>query len=532
MSENKLPQIPKEWRWVKLEEVSYLITDGTHKTPKYQEKGVRFISIANIKPFEPINWEAYEKYISYEEHLELIKRAKPEKDDILFPRIGTLGFAKRIDFDEEVSIFVGLGLVKPIKKYVLPKYIEYYMNTPYVNKYSHEKATGTGRLTLPLHASKSMPFPLSPLPEQQKIVEILEEAFSKIDAGVEGLKKIKKLLSLYRQSVLKNAFEGKLTEKWRKENKEKLEPAEKLIEKIKKEREERYQQELEEWKKACEIAKKEGKKKPPKPKPPKELPPITEEELKNLPEIPREWRWVRLGEVGTIYSGGTPSTKIPEYWGGEIPWITPADLSVYKQKYISKGRKSISRLGLENSSAVLMPAGTVLFSSRAPIGYVAIASNPVSTNQGFKNIYPYKSILSDFIYYYLKFAKELIENMGSGTTFKEVSAKIFNLIPFPLLSLSEQQKIVEEIEYRLSIADKLEETVDKLLEKAEKLKQSYLKSAFEGKLTEEWRKQNLHLITGENSVDKLLGKIKAEKEKFEKQKKKPKVKQKSLIGTK
>ncbi len=139
MNENKLPEIPKEWKWVRLEDVSYLITDGTHKTPKYQEKGIRFISIANIRPFQPINWDAYEKYISYEEHLELIKRAKPEKDDILFPRIGTLGFAKRIDFDEEVSIFVGLGLVKPIKKYVLPKYIEYYMNTPYVNKYSHKK---------------------------------------------------------------------------------------------------------------------------------------------------------------------------------------------------------------------------------------------------------------------------------------------------------------------------------------------------------------------------------------------------------
>ena len=284
-----------------------------------------------------------------------------------------------------------------------------------------------------------------------------------------------------------------------------------LIKRIKKERAERYKKELEEWHLACKTAQREGKKKPPKPKPPKELPPITEEDLKNLPDIPKEWRWVRLGEVGTIYSGGTPSTKKSEYWGDEIPWITPADLSGYKRKYIKKGKKSISRLGLENSSAVLMPEGTVLFSSRAPIGYVAIAANPLATNQGFKSVYPFKGFIGDFIYYYFKFAKELIEEMGSGTTFKEISAKVFSLIPFPVVPLPEQQKIVEEIEYRLSIADKLEETVDKLLKLAEKLSQSYLKHAFEGKLTEEWRKQNPDLISGENSVERLLEKIKEEK---------------------
>src|SRR4051812_8922599 len=98
--------------------------------------------------------------------------------------------------------------------------------------------------------------------------------------------------------------------------------------------------------------------------------------------IPDTWRWSTMGEVAEVVGGGTPSTDRPEYYGGDIPWITPADLSGYVGKSISAGSRSITRAGLENSGARLMPAGAVLFSSRAPIGYVVVAANPVSTNQG------------------------------------------------------------------------------------------------------------------------------------------------------
>jgi type I restriction enzyme S subunit len=105
--------LPLGWKWVRLDDICNLITDGTHKTPRYITQGVRFISIANLRPFKSLDFSSYEKYISIEEHKELTKRCKPEKDDILVSKIGTLGIAKRIDFDEEVSIFVGLALVKP-----------------------------------------------------------------------------------------------------------------------------------------------------------------------------------------------------------------------------------------------------------------------------------------------------------------------------------------------------------------------------------------------------------------------------------
>jgi type I restriction enzyme S subunit len=172
---------------------------------------VRFISIKNIKPFQPINWSAYEKYITPQEHAELIKRCRPEYDDVVFPRIGTLGYAKRIDFHDEVSIFVGLGLVKPIRECVLPKFLEYYLNTPYVAKLSGKRANGSGRMTLPLEESRRFPFPVPPFREQGRIVAKLEELFSELDKGIEVLTTAREQLEAYRQSVLKYAFEGALT---------------------------------------------------------------------------------------------------------------------------------------------------------------------------------------------------------------------------------------------------------------------------------------------------------------------------------
>ncbi|MFA5153738.1 MAG: restriction endonuclease subunit S, partial [Clostridia bacterium] len=103
-------------------------------------------------------------------------------------------------------------------------------------------------------------------------------------------------------------------------------------------------------------------------------------------ELPEGWEWKRLGEIGKIFSGSTPSTSNSEYFDGEIPWITPADLSNFDGIYIEHGKKNITELGLKSSSTQLLPKDTILFSSRAPIGYVAIAANPVTTNQGFKNL--------------------------------------------------------------------------------------------------------------------------------------------------
>ena len=138
-------------------------------------------------------------------------------------------------------------------------------------------------------------------------------------------------------------------------------------------------------------------------------------------EIPNSWMITELRSIGDVVSGGTPATKEATYWGDGVNWISPADLTGYTKKYIARGSKSITELGLKKSSAKLMPAGSVHFSSRAPIGYVAISSEPMSTNQGFKSIVPANGIFNEYLYYYLKSAKQLAESQATGTTFKGFS---------------------------------------------------------------------------------------------------------------
>lgn len=135
-----------------------------------------------------------------------------------------------------------------------------------------------------------------------------------------------------------------------------------------------------------------------------------------------EWTTGTISDLGTVVGGSTPSKAKPEYYTESgIAWITPKDLSNNKSKFVSHGENDITELGLRNSSASIMPEGTVLFSSRAPIGYIAIAAGEVTTNQGFKSVVPKPEIGTPFVYFFLKNTLPVIEGMASGSTFKEVS---------------------------------------------------------------------------------------------------------------
>ena len=135
-----------------------------------------------------------------------------------------------------------------------------------------------------------------------------------------------------------------------------------------------------------------------------------------------DWTIGTIADLGTIVGGSTPSKAKLEYYTKKgISWITPKDLSINKDKFINRGEIDISELGLKNSSTRILPPGTVLFSSRAPIGYIAIAKGEVTTNQGFKSIIPNSNVGKAFVYYFLKDNLVNIENMASGSTFKEVS---------------------------------------------------------------------------------------------------------------
>ena len=155
-----------------------------------------------------------------------------------------------------------------------------------------------------------------------------------------------------------------------------------------------------------------------------------------------EWIECTLDKLGEIVGGATPSTKCEDYYGGSIPWITPKDLSSFKGRYITSGERNITEKGLASCSAQMMPKDAVLFTSRAPIGYVAIASQSVCTNQGFKSIVVNEKADPLFVYYLLKYNKDAIEAMGSGTTFKEVSGKTMRAVKVRIpLDVSYQNRI-------------------------------------------------------------------------------------------
>lgn len=155
-----------------------------------------------------------------------------------------------------------------------------------------------------------------------------------------------------------------------------------------------------------------------------------------------KWSKACLGEVAQVVSGATPKSSVDEYWDGDIPWITPADLSKLEAKEVSTTSRQITEAGLASCSARILPARSVLFSSRAPIGHVAINAVPMATNQGFKSLVPDQKLVNpDFLYWWLKSNKSYLQSLGRGATFKEVSKEIVESIEIPLPPLEEQRRI-------------------------------------------------------------------------------------------
>jgi len=184
-----------------------------------------------------------------------------------------------------------------------------------------------------------------------------------------------------------------------------------------------------------------------------------------------EWKECTIADLGEVVGGATPSTKKPEnYENGDISWITPKDLSTFRGRYILRGERNITEIGLNSCSTRLLPPNTVLFSSRAPIGYVAIAAKEMCTNQGFKSVIPNTDTDFMFLYYLLKYNRDNIENMGSGTTFKEVSGNTMKSIKVCVpVDIDEQRRIGavlsaidDKIELNTAINENLEQQAQAL----------------------------------------------------------------------
>jgi type I restriction enzyme S subunit len=381
---------------------------------------------------------------------------------------------KYINFDF-VAGADGVKVIKPIEVFN-PKLFYYFVQTV--------KLPDKGYARHFQYLEKSF-IPVPPLNEQLRIVAKIEELFTRLDAGVEALKKIKAQLKRYRQAVLKYAFEGKLTEKWREKHKNELESASVLLERIKKEKSLRGAKRQSKLKDKDEIA-------------------SPHEAARNdtMPELPEGWVWARLREIGEIVTGTTPSKAKKEYYGNDYPFFKPSDLNA--GYYVKSSDDKLSDDGMRQ--ARLLPEKSILVTCiGATIGKIGFNRVQGASNQQINTIIPVSGIIPEFIYFNCistAFQRSIINN-ASATTLPILNKSKFELLHLPFASLNEQHQIVEEIERRFSMVDEVEKVVEQSLKQAERLRQSILKTAFEGKLVPQ--------DPNDEPAEKLLERIKSEK---------------------
>ena len=224
----------------------------------------------------------------------------------------------------------------------------------------------------------------------------------------------------------------------------------------------------------------------------------------------KDWEIMRLGEVCEIKNGGTPKTGSEEYWDGDVRWITPKDLGKLKSKYVDDTPRTISKLGLQKSSAKLIPSNSIILSTRAPIGHIAINTKEMATNQGCRGIIPSNKIIEEYLYHFLSNSVKLLNELGTGATFKELSTKALASVNIPIPPLPEQKRIVSILDRAFEAIAKAKANAEQNLKNAKELFESYLQGVFENK-GEDWEENSIQGV-----CDKIFAGGDAPKDNFSK----------------
>lgn len=422
--------IPKGWEWCRFSSLYWLLTDGTHSTPKYTIDGVPFLSVKDMSSGK-LSFENT-KYISPEEHAILSQRCHPQKGDLLLSKVGTTGIPLIIDTDKEFSIFVSLALIKFFPNLLDSNYLLLLINSPLVQAQVKEETRGIGNKNWVLAAISNTLMVLPPLAEQQRIAAKVKELHPKVEEYGKAQDKLNKLNDelpeRLKKSILQEAIEGRLVPQDPND-----EPSSVLLDKIRKE-------------KARLV--KEGKLKK------KDLveTPIEEDEIPF--KIPESWEWVRIGNVYKTSSGGTPEKGHPEFYDGDIPWVKVGDLT---SLYIDHTEDKITEEGLNSSSAKIFPADTILLAMYCndAIGKSSILTKPMTTNQAICGLYPNPYLQKEYVYYAIQSNRSKLQEQSAGGAQKNINQKIVNDLIIPLPPLAEQKRIVEKIEQLMHEIDKL-----------------------------------------------------------------------------
>lgn len=366
---------------------------------------------------------------------------------------------------------------------------------------------------------RTVPFVCPPTREQTRIVDKIDVLFAELEAGVESLERASARLSLYRQSVLKAAFEGRLTADWRAENPDKLEDSEALLKRIQEQRAARHKQELDEWQLKLgewRAGGEEGRK-PVKPRKPKLVEPLTNSELEDLRQLPDGWCYAKVAQVALVGTGVTPlKSNRSFYEPAEVPWITSGAVN---EAFVREPSSMVSQKALDETSLRLYPPHTLLvamYGEGKTRGKCSELLIEATTNQALAalQVSEVGSHLRDYVkYFFLKNYQDL-RRLASGGVQPNLNMGIIENQPFPLCGPDEQAEIVNRLEATLTNIDALEDQIDTDLARANAMRQSILKRAFSGKLVEQ--------DSSDEPASVLLERIKAEKEKAKKIKRKRK----------
>ena len=452
-----LPDLPEGWVWARVGDICDPVNGRAFKPSEWMECGVPIIRIQNLR-----DSEARFNYCQGE----IQTRFRVEPGDLLFAWSGTPGtsFGAHVWTGPGAVLNQHIFNVRFDRDLICPPYFRDVLNQN-ISEYVRQAQGGVGLAHITKSKFTNSLVPLAPLPEQHRIVAAIEQHLTRLDAAVTALQRVQANLQRYRASVLKTACEGKLVPTEgalaRAEGRD-YEPADRLVARILAERRARW---------AAQPKRRGRYKEPAAP------------DTSALPELPEGWVWSSIGESFEVYVGATPRRSRPDYWDGDISWVSSGEVAFNR---IKTTRERITKDGLENSSVDIHPQGTVLLGmigEGKTRGQVSILDIPACNNQNSAAIRVSQARLSpEHVFYFLWGQYDATRRIGSGNNQPALNKSRVQEIPFPLPPLAEQHRIVAEVERRLSVVQQAEATVEMGLKRAERLRQSILKQAFSGQL--------------------------------------------------
>ena len=411
--------IPKSWTWCRLGNVIEAINGLAFKPTDWKDSGLPIVRIQNLND-SSASFNFTDRQIPDSVHL--------YGGELLFAWSGTPGTS----FGAHIWQYREAALNQHIFKLVFSedlfdkRYLKIALNN-LVERFIEQAHGGVGLAHITRKVFDDIAIPIPPMREQRHIVEQYENIATLCECVDRNYSELQSLSVVLKSHILDIAIRGDLVPQDLAD-----EPASVLLDRIRITAD-----------------------KPPCPKKRKTQKDTIGDVLDAPFPIPESWAWTTLGDVAELVLGGTPDTHDSKCWCGDIPWLTPGEMSAIKGKYVSDTRRKLTQTGLEKGSR-MFPSRSVVLSTRAPIGYLFINTIPMCTNQGCKTIVPKCGVLAEYLYYNLLGRVPELQSLGTGTTFKELSSGKLASLPLSLPPLAEQLRIVTKV-------DELFATIDEML---------------------------------------------------------------------